>query len=217
MSMTQGAEKYTLDPRTLLGSTPKADALRTYLEQLSAHTSCTQFPSPDIKVYQDVIYYNYYPLGLSLMFVAQDGSKSLKNVDPQSDLLVLDSIDIYNPEGPSKSASSKPSSDSQEYQLYPTFPLILSLLPSKEASSPRADTFSLTAASTGKEVISALGEPDRKGGGAGPSSGSINIWTEWTRDGIMVEFGGSDARGPQAWERGKEAKWKVLTLFRSKG
>jgi len=29
----------------------------------------------------------------------------------------------------------------------------------------------------------------------------------------MVEFGGDEARGPQAWERGKDAIWKVITLF----
>ncbi|XP_006454648.1 hypothetical protein AGABI2DRAFT_189890 [Agaricus bisporus var. bisporus H97] len=67
---------------------------------------------------------------------------------------------------------------------------------------------------TGKEFVQALGEPDRKGGGTGPSSGSIDIWCEWTKDGIMVEFGGSQAKGPNVWETGKDAVWKVVTLFR---
>ena len=68
-------------------------------------------------------------------------------------------------------------------------------------------------AATGKDFVKVLGEPDRKGGGAGPSSGSIGIWCEWSKDGLMVEFGGDEARGPQAWERGKDEVWKVITLF----
>jgi len=68
----------------------------------------------------------------------------------------------------------------------------------------------------GKEFIALLGEPNRKGGGAGPSSGSIGIWVEWTRDGLMVEFGGEESRGPQAWERGKDAPWKVISIFATK-
>jgi len=69
---------------------------------------------------------------------------------------------------------------------------------------------------TGKDFVAALGEPDRKGGGSGPSSGSIGIWVEWTRDGLMVEFGGDDSRGPQAWERGKDALWRVISVFSPK-
>ena len=67
-----------------------------------------------------------------------------------------------------------------------------------------------------QELVSVLGEPDRKGGGAGPSTGSIGIWCEWSKDGLMIEFGGDDARGPGAWERGKDAVWKVITLFQPK-
>jgi len=56
-----------------------------------------------------------------------------------------------------------------------------------------------------------MGEPERKGGGAGPASGSIGIWCDWPKEGIMIEF---DASGPQAWEHGKDTKWRLLTLYR---
>jgi len=31
----------------------------------------------------------------------------------------------------------------------------------------------------------------------------------------MVEFGGDESRGPQAWEKGKDAVWKVISIFPS--
>jgi len=43
--------------------------------------------------------------------------------------------------------------------------------------------------------------------------GSINIWCEWTKLGLMVEFGGEKVLGPNAWEEGKDAPWKVVTIF----
>ena len=77
----------------------------------------------------------------------------------------------------------------------------------------RPSELSVLADTSGKDFVQALGEPDRKGGGAGPSSGSIGIWCEWSKDGVMVEFGGDEAKGPQAWERGKDAAWKIITIF----
>lgn len=96
---------------------------------------------------------------------------------------------------------------------HPVEKLVLPLKPAADEKSPRAAALELTRDATGKDIVRALGEPDRKGGGTGPSSGSINIWCEWTRDGIMIEFDGGNARGAKAWEEGKDAKWKVLTLF----
>ncbi|KAF8140388.1 hypothetical protein EV363DRAFT_1393296 [Boletus edulis] len=81
---------------------------------------------------------------------------------------------------------------------------------------PRRATPVIEKDTTGKEFVAWLGEPSRKGGGTGPSSGSIHIWCEWSQQGIMVEFGGNDARGPQAWERGGNAVWRVVTVFAPK-
>ncbi|EJD04063.1 uncharacterized protein FOMMEDRAFT_83219 [Fomitiporia mediterranea MF3/22] len=204
------------DPRSLLGLSPFVAPLLEYLEQLTRLAKADQVPAPEVKSYSDALYHNYYTLGISLMFVANDGSKSIKNIDARSEKLALDSIDIYNPEIDDEKKDSKmPSTglSAQTYSIYPGLPLVLSLPPSTDEQKARQEEITLSALSTGKDIVGALGEPDRKGGGAGPSSGSIGIWCEWAKDGIMVEFGGPNATGPQAWERGKEAKWKVLTLF----
>jgi len=85
-----------------------------------------------------------------------------------------------------------------------------------EPANPQPVSVSLDAHTTGKDIVARLGEPDRKGGGSGPTAGSIGIWCEWSKLGAMVEFGGDEARGPQAWERGREAIWSSLTLFKSR-
>ncbi|KAI5123554.1 hypothetical protein M0805_003373 [Coniferiporia weirii] len=209
------------DPRSLFGLSPSSEALKGYLEQLTTLTTSKHVPTPEIKSYPDALYMNYYPLGLSLLFVARDGSKSITRDDALGEKLVLDSIDIYNvepvqpnAETPRSPAESSSVSAANAYSSHPVASLTLCLLPSKEEGKSRSTEVHISPSTTGKEIVGVLEEPDRKGGGAGPASGSIGIWCEWSRDGIMVEFGGIDARGPQAWERGKDAKWRVLTLFR---
>ncbi|KAL5535422.1 hypothetical protein ACEPAF_3516 [Sanghuangporus sanghuang] len=207
------------DPRSLLGSTPSSEQLTDYLNQLAHLTSSKQVPNPEIKSYSDALYMTYYPLGVSLMFVDKNGSKSIKGIDAQSENLVLDSIDIYNPEQEEAKEDAKPSKGSTvSGQVYAPYPanLVLLLLPGTVNNKPRPPELTITSSSTGKDLLINLGEPDRKGGGAGPSSGSISIWCEWSKDGVMIEFGGPDAKGPHAWERGKDAKWRVVTLFRLK-
>lgn len=38
----------------------------------------------------------------------------------------------------------------------------------------------------------------------------MGIWTEWTGIGLMVEYASG---GLQAWDKGGEATWKVLSVF----
>ena len=109
------------------------------------------------------------------------------------DKLQLKSIDIYN----------NRSEDSGKRDSFKAF----SLLP-LSISTSNGIVLAITDSTTGKQIVEVFGEPARKGGGDGPSSGSIDIWCEWP--GFMVEFG---QRGPQAWERGKNASWKVITIF----
>ncbi|KZW01999.1 hypothetical protein EXIGLDRAFT_736731 [Exidia glandulosa HHB12029] len=124
--------------------------------------------------------------------------------------LVLETIDIYNvPAAAPENERAK--SKASNYKPYALFPIELEF-PSVSESTRVA----ITAETTGKDIVAPLGEPDRKGGGTGPSSGSIGIWCEWSKLGVMVEFGGDEARGPQAWEKGKDAVWSSLTLFRPK-
>nr|GAT44069.1 predicted protein [Mycena chlorophos] len=122
---------------------------------------------------------------------------------PSTSTTFHSAIDIYNiPK--TKPAANKGSSTRKAELAFATYldlPITL------------RSTFAVGPETTGKDFVEALGEPARKGGGAGPSSGSIGIWCEWTKDGVMVEFGGIEATGAQAWERGKDAVWRVMTLF----
>jgi hypothetical protein len=139
--------------------------------------------------------------------------------DLQNNNLSLDSIYLYNNPRKPGATPQRTSSRTPEraFSTYPNFPLVLNIDPSLKDKDGKAlsrpETLKVGADTSGKDFVQALGEPDRKGGGAGPSSGSIGIWCEWSRDGVMVEFGGDEAIGPQAWERGKDAIWKIITLF----
>ena len=187
--------------------------IRSFLDHLSqkipgiGDRNETKTLDADIKYYSDCVYMNYYELGLSLMFVAKDASRSIKNEDISSDTLRLDSVCIYN------SVISAGESRARVYSAFPLTSIVLPLL--DESVNRTARELVLTSESNGRDIVTCLGEPTRKGGGTGPLSGSIGIWCEWTKDGIMIEFGGSEAKGAQAWEKGKDAKWKVLTLFAS--
>ena len=206
--------------RDLLGLHPSSPVLAQHLIPLS-----TQTPIPQIKSYPDAVYFNYFSIGLSLLFSPENGYKlttGLKLHELDNDKLVLESIYIYNIP-PRDAQTTHPrskgtSSHTAEtaYSTYPDFPLALVLTADardKDGTLPRPTKLNVLADTSGKDFVQALGEPDRKGGGAGPSSGSIGIWCEWSKDGVMVEFGGDEAKGPQAWERGKDAVWKIMTIF----
>ncbi|PCH33753.1 hypothetical protein WOLCODRAFT_141788 [Wolfiporia cocos MD-104 SS10] len=204
----------SLEIKTFLGLKPSSTKLTELITALAASTSKSDATVPEVKSYPDAVYFNYYALGLSLLFKPINGYKpktGLKLDDLNTSDLVVDGIDIYN-----TSANSISSSKSKAtYSTFPISPLVLSLvpLPVEEGKNPRPAQFEVKPETTGKEFVECMGEPARKGGGAGPSSGSIGIWCEWSRDGVMVEFGGEESRGPQAWERGKDAKWKIITIF----
>lgn len=205
------------DIQALLGANPSADSITVFLKDLVQYTN-TSLTAPEVKSYPDAVYFNYYPLGISFLFIPQKGYKptrGLKLEDLQVDSLVLDSINIYNAPKPKTSPTTTTTSSRTAELAFSTYSLSkwnLSLSPETSASNESLIEISLT--TNGKDFVSCLGEPDRKGGGSGPSSGSIGIWCEWSKHGIMVEFGGDEARGPQAWERGKDAMWRVITVFR---
>ena len=180
----------------LIGKQPSAHVLAQFLATLSTGTT----PAPDVKSYSDVVYFNYSTLGISFQFSPRNGYKpatGLRREQLRDDDLQLEAVDIYN----------APSAHAPAFSTYPCLPIELHLA----GATPTVITIAKD--TTGKEFVGWLGEPTRKGGGTGPSSGSIHIWCEWSQHGIMVEFGGNDARGPQAWERGGEAVWRVVTVF----
>lgn len=204
------------DIQTLLGANPSADSITVFLKDLVRHSN-TSLTAPEVKSYSDAVYFNYYSLGISLLFIPQKWYKptgGLKLEDLQVDSLVLDSINIYNAPKPKATPTKSTTSNRTAELAFSTYSLSkwnLSLSP--EASACNESSIEISLTTNGKDFVSCLGEPDRKGGGAGPSSGSIGIWCEWSKHGIMVEFGGDEARGPQAWERGKDAIWRVITVF----
>lgn len=205
------------DIRHLFGLHPSSPKLAEYISTLVSLAGAAIVPAPEVKSYSDAVYFNYFTLGLSTLFTPISGYKpksGLKREELKDDGLVLDSIDVYNVP-PTPDLKAKPSTI-LAYSTYPALPLVLTLAPGTVADKPRAEHLDVSRTTTGKDFVGAVGEPDRKGGGAGPSSGSIGIWCEWAKDGIMVEFGGDEARGPQAWERGKDAVWKIITIFRAK-
>ncbi|KAJ3782063.1 hypothetical protein GGU10DRAFT_364733 [Lentinula aff. detonsa] len=201
----------------LLGRKPSSQLIDDYLNELSSAGKPSSL-TPEIKSYSDVVYYNFHALGLSLLFKPIDGYKprtGLVRSELMEDKLVLDSLDIYNiPASRSDSKGSQKKREEIAFATYPMSPVILNLTdPEEEEGKNIPHSLQISKESTGKDFVQGLGEPDRKGGGSGPSSGSIGIWCEWTKHGILVEFGGVEAIGPQAWERGKDAVWKVVTVF----
>jgi len=184
--MSEGAQQQ-LEIKDLWNEFPTSLVLARWLQGLS-----TKDVVPEIKIYSDAVYYNYFQLGISILFQPAAGYKPGELSQLDTSKLLLKSIDIYN-------------GSETKYATYPGYPLIFSPSTTK--------TVSITPQTSGKDFVSALGEPDRKGGGNGPMSGSIGIWCEWPKLGLMVELGGEDARGPQAWEKGKDATWKTITLF----
>ncbi|KAF7800045.1 hypothetical protein EIP86_011288 [Pleurotus ostreatoroseus] len=201
----------SLDVKQLLGLQPSSDQLSSYLSTISTLSEGSS-TIPEVKSYSDAVYFNYHTLGLSLLFKPVNGYKpktGLKREDLQDANLELDGIDIYNALKPKEGAAGRQTKSA--YASYPVDTLKLGLTPI--ADKERPEYVVAKRSTTGKEFVSCMGEPDRKGGGAGPSIGSIGIWCEWSKDGIMVEFGGEESRGPKAWETGKDAVWKVISIF----
>ena len=204
----------------ILGHPPSSLTVHEYISHISQQSGVSDPPqggTPVIKAYSDAVYFNYHGLGLSLMFAPTKGYKPSTGCSREQlkdECLELSSVDIYNTP---KSTEAKSTRTAElAFSTFPVSPIILSLSPSATDNNVRPHSMSVTHETTGKDFVAVLGEPARKGGGSGPSSGSIGIWCEWTKDGIMIEFGGQEARGPQAWERGKDAGWRVITIFAPK-
>ena len=173
----------------LLGSNPESEGIQKWISSLQNIQGGTPL-KPDIKVFQELVYHSYPNLGLSLEYLKT------------AERITLDAIHIYNRHGQHGENADG------TFNGYLDLPITLS-----RGDDPNRISISVASGMTAKEFVEALGEPSRKGGGQGPSSGSINIWCDWTNIGLMVEFGGSIARGPDAWDQGREAIWKELTFY----
>ena len=199
-----------MDLKNLFGLPPTSQEVTEYISSLSLLANAGN-DKAQVKVFPDAVFVNYCALGCSIEYRPTNGYKPSPNAksitELQTNNLALDKIDIYNSPDDNKSNTTPTS-----LKTTPTFAEYTDL-PLTIAFSHELLSMSVSTDTTGKDFVAALGEPDRKGGGAGPSSMSINIWCEWTKEGVMVEFGGRDARGPQAWDKGKDAKWKVISIY----
>ena len=213
-SPVPAATPSSIDLHVFLGFRPTSQRLIVHLSKLAADASLEAAPTPEVKAFSDCVYYNLHALGISLVFHPVAGYKpktGTSRADLQEDQLRLASIDVYNHEAaidPPSSSSSKPSpsrpSTKPSFAAFPSYPIRISYPSNTIPSTPQ--TLLVDTKTVGKEFVSALGEPDRKGGG----EGSMGIWTEWTGIGLMVEYASG---GLQAWDKGGEATWKVLSVF----
>jgi hypothetical protein len=203
--------------RQLIGQTPSSADLAAHIATLAgAHASSDLTSLLEVKAYPDAVYFNYTKLGMSILFKPAAGytpKTGTTYAQLAKDKLLLDSIDVYNAQPSTRQSKT---TDAQAYSIHPGIPMTIPLLSKTTDGEDCSTSLEVASTTTGKDFVASLGEPDRKGGGAGPSSGSIGIWCEWSKYGLMVEFGGDAARGPQAWERGKDAPWKVMTIFEAK-
>ncbi|TFK56957.1 hypothetical protein OE88DRAFT_1650484 [Heliocybe sulcata] len=199
---------FTPNIRDLFGTSPASQKLAQFLVSLSANQG-KRHVEPEVHIYSDVVYFNYYPLGLSLSYTPHDGYKPKRSdamQDLDQELLSLSGIDVYN-------KIEAIQEGKKTYHAYPLLPLVLTLSPG-EPNGAEPSALEVTSKITGKEFLECLGEPERKGGGG--RAGGPGIWCEWSKHGIMVEFGGPEAKGPNAWETGKDAVWQCITLFQPK-
>lgn len=201
-----------LCPRQLLGSEVSSQAVLDFIQELasSSKNASTSASKPEIKSYPDVAYHNYYDFGLSLLFTLDGPQVS------QDELMNsrLESILVYNDTDINDGSRKAQNSSLSSFSPYPAFPVILTDCPVSTTELVDASAvMQIAPTMTGKDIVRLLGEPSRKGGG----TGTLGIWCEWSKHGVMVEFGGIDARGPLSWETGKDAVWSVLTIFRQQG
>ncbi|KDE08375.1 hypothetical protein MVLG_01413 [Microbotryum lychnidis-dioicae p1A1 Lamole] len=191
-------------------------------------TSPSSPPSPELKLYSDILYANHHSLGLSLSYKPRSKTSKLPKLIDEINWakLKLVGVDVYNAET-WKGQESKGTGDKKkiEYRPFPRYPIVISVPASAVADAHTSTTTKNTTTTTtttsgpsspttflvhpttqAHEFTSSLGEPDRKGGGAG----SMGIWCEWTQLGVMVEFASA---GLEAWDKGRDARWMVLSLF----
>lgn len=198
-----------MDFKSLFGLLPTSQRVKEYISSLSSLANAGNDDKVQVKVYPDAVFVNYYALGCSIEYRPTNGYSPSPNIqsieDLQTNNLALDKIDIYNSAHCGPDTVSTSSKTTPTFSGYPDLPLTVTF-PHEPLS------MSVSTDATGKDFVAELGEPDRKGGGV-TSPGSINIWCEWAKAGFMVEFAGRDARGPQAWDKGKDANWKVVSFY----
>ncbi|KAF9307369.1 hypothetical protein BGZ74_005809 [Mortierella antarctica] len=132
----------------LLGQKPGSNDITAVLTEVTKGANITGIvPEPDVKIYKDAVYYSYLPLGISFNFEPSIPLSTARNAPkPDPALLSLVAIHLY----------------SHPTDKFATFPLsfTVSVRPS-QASTP-VTVVELDMTRKAHEVVSFLGEPEKK-------------------------------------------------------
>lgn len=221
--------------RTLIGAPPHTQDIDACLSRLpssppSASSTPTlqlpAIPQPEIKVYPDALYINYHSLGISFCCLPLRKDVRLQAGAWTAEDVRIDSIDLYNPRlKPHGATEGRRRPRGPEWQKFVGLPLDIPL-PASDGNE--STTFPLEATTTGKTLVSVLGEPSRKGGGIG----WVDVWLEWqlpNMNGIGIHISLEDPHGDEVvneeeqrrglggvWDRAGNWVWGVCKLYDSK-
>ncbi|KAJ9125698.1 hypothetical protein QFC22_000661 [Naganishia vaughanmartiniae] len=190
----------------------------------TAPSQPTTIPNPEIKVYPDALYINYHSLGISFCCLPVQVGVRLQAGSWKAEEVRIDSIDLYNPRPkPQGLPDGRRRARGPEWKKFTGLPMDMPTKGIDEEST----TFPLTATTTGKALVSALGEPSRKGGGIG----WVDVWLEWelsSMSGIGIHVSLEDPRGDEevdeeqqrrglggVWDRAGHWIWGVCKLYDS--
>ena len=211
----------------LLGNSPSASSIKTFLSELSGSSPT---PTPEVKAYPDVVYHNYYDLGISLCYVPTKGTKIPVNAQPGD--LKLDTIDIYhNPA--SETAPIRPGRvPKPTFKTFSALPIEFPHVPVASSSSTGESSTTepatsqsnllLDGSSVGKDLVKALGEPSKKGGG----QFWLDVYLEWPALGVQIDLKeqGKEITEEQkkkgmggVWDKAAEWGWSCLKVFEKAG
>ncbi|EST04539.1 hypothetical protein PSEUBRA_006283 [Kalmanozyma brasiliensis GHG001] len=192
----------------VLGCPPSQPELQALLNQGRSDKSA-DLVEPEVKAYPDIVYHNYPALGLSFQFEPATSKTDASKANLQD--LRLAAIDVYS------------GHEDKRWTCFPALPLTLKAARTDAVTHPLE--VSIKSDTKGKDLVTDLGEPHRKGGGAGDRSGPA-AWMEWSlqlkaadtaqerKFKLQVELAGAGARGADRWnaERAGACQWAVITI-----
>jgi hypothetical protein len=204
------------DLHNLLGLNPSSPPLNKFLASLSGTSAV---PQPEAKAYPDVLYHNYYDLGVSFCYIPASGSSIPARA--KSEDLVLDSIDIYHrseeetvPQRPGR----LPKPTFNTFKGIPIdFPPVATAKDDSSATNPLT-SFTLDQETIGKDLVGKLGEPTKKGGGIRGQ----DVYLEWPKLGVQIDLKdqGKEVTEEQkkrglggVWDKAAEWSWSCLKVF----
>lgn len=226
----------------LIGQPSLATAVQDFIDSLAQQANMSkQSLEPIVKSYPDVIYHNYYALGVSLCFVPAQGGRF--SPQPMPNDLKVDSIDIYNhverepadtihpPDVQAIKSAASNKTPKETFNMFARLPLTVPRPSPSSSSSARsspndahnADSILLDQTTLGKAIVSALGEPTKKGGG----KLWLDVWLEYETLGVQIELKDWGLPVDEAevkkhglggvWDRAAGWRWSCVKVFEKVG